>query len=213
MTETIQRAVELEGLHFRSDDGDGRTLEGRILPFGQRARVVDPGVPPYDEEFVAGCLTGLCQHITRAGHARWIRLDLDHSESLDGRIGFAEWIEQRDDGAYGTFRLHKGPQLEKVRSMLEESHTGLSVNFDSVRARQSEGVVQRLAINIGAVAATPVPSYAAAKILSMRDGTEVPPATPHFEEVRAWLQEINPDHTTPWDDVDPSIFHDGGCCP
>lgn len=208
----IQRTIELDGLHFRSDDNDGRTLEGRFLPFSQRARVADPGVPPYDEEFAPGCLTGLCQNVTRAGHARWIRLDLDHREDLDNRIGFAEWIEQRDDGAYGTFRLHKGPQLDKVRSMLEESHTGLSVNFQSIRARNVEGVVQRLAIDIAAVAATPVPAYAGAKILAMRSGEEVPPATPNFDEVREWLRSINPTGTSDFDDVDPTLFHPGDCC-
>jgi hypothetical protein len=36
----LQRAFELGGLHLRDD---GRTLEGRFVPFNEVAKVADPG--------------------------------------------------------------------------------------------------------------------------------------------------------------------------
>jgi hypothetical protein len=190
-------------------------MEGRFLPFAEQALVADPGVVPYHEVFMPGCMTRMCQVARQRGNAGFIGLDLDHSEQFDHRIGYAREIEQRDDGGYGVFRLYEGAQLEKVRSMLAESHTGLSVNFhDVAKPRLIEGVTQRTQIHVVSVAATPMPSYAGAKVLSLRSiDEEAPPVeTPAFDEIREWLRSINPEHTTQWDDVDTSIFHAGDCC-
>jgi HK97 family phage prohead protease len=211
MTDKLQRAFDLGGFHLRDD---GRTIEGRILPFNEPATVIDPGGPPYEEMFAPGCLDWVCAQSEKRGNAGFIGLDLDHRDDLDHRIGSARSVEQRDDGAYAVFRLYNGPDLPKVQSMLEDSHTGLSVNFaDRRRARTVEGVVQRVDIHVFAVACTPVPAYTGAKIMAMRSIDDIVPVeTPHFEAVREWLRELNPDHATPWDDIDTSIFHAGDCC-
>ncbi len=210
----MQRPFEVGGLHVRDD---GRTVEGRFLPFNEVARVADPGVSPYDEAFEPGCLTRLCQVAAQRGNAGFIGLDLDHSEAFDHRIGFAREIEQRADGGYAVFALYgpEGERLDKVRSMLEESHTGLSVNFsDVVNPRLVDGVTWRRQINVKSVAATPMPSYVGAKILSLRSqDEEAPPVqTPAFDEIREWLRSLNPELAAPWDDIDTTIFHPGGCC-
>lgn len=209
-TERMSRAFELGGFQMRDD---GRTVEGRFLPFNEAALVADPGAEPYREMFLPGCLDYVCAQSAKRGNAAFIGLDLDHRGDLDHQIGSARSVEQRDDGAWGVFRLYNGPDLPKVQSMLEDSHTGLSVHFaDRRRARNINGVVARTDIHVFSVAATPIPSYVGAQITAMRALDEVPPVEkPAFDEIRAWLRQINPDHETPWDDIDTSIFHTD-CC-
>lgn len=197
-----------DALHLRDD---GRTMEGKFVPFGEVARVSDPGSGIYEEVFDAGCMTRLCQAAKQRGNAAFIRLDLDHSDAFDNRIGYAVDIEQRDDGGYGTFKLYDGPALPKVRSMLEESHTGLSVNFSDIgKARVVGTVTHRTQIAIASVAATPVPSYAGARVLALRsldEAEELVVETPTFDEVRDWLRSQTPGGTTPWDGLEVGAFH------
>jgi hypothetical protein len=113
----------------------------------------------------------------KRGNAGWISFNIDHDESMDARIGYAVSLEQLDDGGWCDFRLYNGAQLDKVRSMLEESHRGLSVMFDDVVApKVIDGVRSRVQIKIAHVAATPMPVYDGALITAIRDvtGSEAP---------------------------------------
>src|SRR6185436_4352992 len=126
-------------------------------------------------------------------NASFIKFVLDHDEqSFDAWVGHAVDLRSEDDGAYATFRLYEGRDLDKVRSMLQESHTGLSINFGDYRPpKLIDGVVSRVQVAIDHVAATPVPVYAGAGITSMRsaDGTQVD-GTPHLNSIRALLTEL-----------------------
>jgi phage head maturation protease len=169
--QTAQRGLVLEvidaGWKMRSD---GRSVRGRIVPFNEPTMIIDRG-ERFREQFLPGCLTRLCQIVNKRGNAGWISLNLDHDESWDGRIGYAAMIEQVDnDGGWADFRLYNGPQLDKARSMLEESHSGLSVMFDDIAApRLLNGIRSRVQIAIAHVAATAFPAYRGAAIASMRD--------------------------------------------
>lgn len=164
-------------LHLLLADGDwhlrddGRSMLGRIVPFEEPAIVVEQG-ERFEEEFLPGCMTRMCQIAARRGNAGWISLNLDHDETMDARIGYATGLEQRDDGGWAEFRLYPGNQLEKVRSMLTESHRGLSVMFDDIaEPRVTAGRRSRVQISVRHVAATPVPIYSGARVALVRDGT------------------------------------------
>ena len=177
---------------------DGRTIEGCIVPYGEVAEVVerDPetgDLSRYKEQFLKGSFARMAQGVARRGNASFIKFVLDHDEdSFDAWVGHAVDLRSEDDGAYATFRLYEGRDLMKVRSMLEESHSGLSVNFGDIRPpKVLDGVVSHVQVVINHVAATPVPVYSGAGITSMRstDGTQVE-GTPLLNDVRAFLAQV-----------------------
>lgn len=207
MSEQPELLVADGDWHMRDD---GRTVDGRIVPFGVRALVAENG-EVFEEQFLPGCLSTMCQIATKRGNAGWIALNLDHDEAFDRLIGYASVLDQRDDGGYATFRLYAGPQLDKVRSMLEESHTGLSVMFgDIVPPREINGIRSRVQIHVSHVAATPQPVYTNASVLALRGGAQV-----HLAErpaLREWEQWLADNTSRPADqpltDV-PAPGHDG----
>jgi len=191
----ISRFIGSDRLHLRDD---GRTIEGCIVPYGEVAEVVerDPEtgeLTRYQEQFLKGSCARMAQGVHRRGNAAFIKLVLDHDDkSFDAWVGHALSLTSEEDGAYASFRLYEGNDLAKVRSMLQESHTGLSINFGDVRPpKLIDGVVSRVQVAIDHVAATPVPTYAGAGITSMRsaDGTQLE-GTPHLNDVRAFLAQF-----------------------
>jgi phage head maturation protease len=187
----LRRSVELGELQLRDD---GRTVHGKIVPFREAAKVTqrraDGQIESFEEMFAPGSLTACCQLAQRRGNAGWIALNLDHDESFDNRVGYATELEQREDGGYATFRLYEGPQLPKVRSMLEESHKGLSVMFDDVaKPRLVGGIRERVQVYLHHVAATPSPVYSGAGVLAMRsdEGGTLSVSTPALDEIDDYL--------------------------
>lgn len=178
-------AIQLDAdWHFRSERNQ---VEGRIVPFDEPTVVVEDG-EVYREVFDHGSLTYMEQYAHNRGNAAWIGLNLEHDESLPARIGYARTLVQRDDGGYATFQLYDGPDLGKVRQMLKESHTGLSVYFrDRVPPVEIDGIRHRVQVNVAHVAATPLPTYAGAQITAVRHTVDVLDVTPALDEWDAWL--------------------------
>lgn len=176
---------------------DGRTLEGCIVPYREIAEVIERDhatgeMKRYREQFLEGSLARQAQAITRRGNGAFIWLNLDHQMDLQSKIGHCTSMRSEKDGAYATFKLYPGNDLEKVKGMLRESHTGLSVNFADYRPPKFiDGIVSRVQVILDSVAATPTPAYAGAGIMSMRSFSgEVSNETPELDRVRAMLAEL-----------------------
>lgn len=174
---------------------DGRTLDGRVVPYGEIANIVEVDetgeLLRYQEQFLPHSLAAMAQGFkSRSFRGLHIPLVLDHNESFDNLIGHAVELDSRDDGAYATFRLYDDTNITKVRSILNESHTGLSIKFKDTREpKLIEGIVSRVQVYVAHVAATPSPAYATAGIESIRSSDETPVAiTPSLDDVKAWLQ-------------------------
>ncbi len=190
------RFIPCDGFSLRDD---GRSLEGCIVPYGQVATVVeqDPETNQlvrYQEQFLRGSLARMAQGFKARGLLD-IPLLLGHAESLETTIGFATTLNDREDGAWATFRIYDDSNLPKIQSMLRESHTGLSIGFRDTRApKLVDGVISRVQVFVGHVAATPVPTYSGAGITAIRsqgdDGQEAP--RPVLEAVRAWQASQQP---------------------
>lgn len=199
MSDEITRAFVLDEWELRSD---GRTVDGRIIPYNEVAHVIDVdeagNLVEFDEQFLSGSCAAMVQACEARGNASFIAFNLDHDETnLDHQIGHAIKLREANDGAHATFRLYESKDIDKVRSMLKESHKGLSVKFKAVRTpRMVRNVVSHVQVAIAHVAATPMPTYAGAGITGMR-ALEDPPvfATPKLDDVRAWL-DMN--HTSPF---------------
>lgn len=192
---TITRFIGTEKLMLRDD---GRTVEGRIVPYGEVAEVLeqdsDTGeVMRYREQFLPGSCVRMAQGFGKRGNASPIAFCLEHDESLrDGQIGYCKSLTSEDDGAYATFRLYEDAQLTKWQSMLRESHTGLSVMFADIRPpKVIDGVISRVQVFIRHVAATTIPQYEGAAITAMRSAEEIQlHGTPELDRVKLMLEEL-----------------------
>jgi hypothetical protein len=188
MTDIYRRTFDAD-LEVR--DVDGRpTVAGRIVPIGEEATIVEPD-RTYRERFLPGCSTRVRQQAARLGHCRWVQLNLEHSDTIDHRIGYATSIDERPDGVYATFGLFEHAGLDKVRSMLRESHTGLSIEFADAAEPVTVGdLVSRRQIHLRGVAATPVPAYAGAVITSVREAGSVDDGTPRLDAAIKLLEQL-----------------------
>lgn len=198
MKQVFRRSFQSELTLRDGPDDQGRIVTGKIFPFGEPAHVrevIDGVVQDYTEEFLPGCtlrMRQLAEQRTK-GIPAWIRLTLDHESGFDREVGRARSLSESDDGAWATFRLYEGRDLEKVRSMLAESHGGLSVEFvDHVSPIVEGNHVKRRQILVNAVTATPIPMYASAGITEMRsdEATELVGTTPHLDAVNQMLAEL-----------------------
>lgn len=185
-------------LELREAD-EGPQVVGRIVPFGVTQDVVDlvdGAVLRYRERFLPGCTTHVRQQAARLGSARWVKFKLGHVDTFDEQIGWGRSIEERDDGVWATLGLYVDPgRLDKIRSMLQTSHTGLSIEFTDLRDPdldpQGGPLVSRRAIALHGVAATPLPQYADAQIASVRSGDDADLGTPNLDRVAALLAELD----------------------
>lgn len=185
-------------------DEDGMTVLGRIVPIGVVGHIREPNpltgeLEDYDEVFLPGCTERIRQVAERrlGGQPRWIDLTLDHRHSLDHRVGFCTSLSEAADGVDAGFKLADDDdgRLRKVRSMLRESHSGLSIEFDDHVPPIIDGRLRsRRAIDIFAVSATPVPAYEAARVLSVRavEGTSMlaTAGTPNLDRAQEILASM-----------------------
>lgn len=181
-------------LELRDDDGRP-IVAGRIVPIGVEANIAEPGpdgtVRTYRERFLPGCSTRARQQADRYGHCRYVALKLDHSDTLDHRIGYGLALEERADGVYATFGLYQSGGLDKVRSMLRESHTGLSIEFSDAAEPVTDGdLVSRRQIHLHGVAATPIPAYPGAVITAVRSADAVDDGTPRLDAALKLLEQL-----------------------
>ncbi len=191
MSDTFIRSVD-----FSLRD-DGRTLHGRIVPYGEVADIAEYDetkneIVRYREQFLPRSMAAMVQgFIARGGVSKrsnlFVPLLIDHKDNFDSMIGQATEMTDADDGAYATFRLYDDDRMTKIRSVLTESHTGLSVMFRDTRPpRVIDGIVSRVQVHIAHVAATATPAYVSAGIDSIRSNEPIPD-TPQLQSVRDWL--------------------------
>lgn len=189
---THNRGFPTQSLLLRDD---GRTVDGRIVPYNEIAQVVEMNqeteqLERYEEQFLPGSFARLVAGVQKRGNGAFIPLLLEHeAHNFDAKIGCVRSMEEKEDGCYATFRLYDSKDLQKIQSMLRESHTGLSVSFDDLRPPRNEnGVVSRVQVIINHVAATPIPAYAGAGITNLREQPETLGDTPRLNSVREWLK-------------------------
>lgn len=187
------KATFIRNAEFQLRD-DGRTLEGCIVPYGQVIDVVelddDNQIVRYKEQFLPHSLAAVAQGFKARG-GKFIPLLIDHNDKFDNMIGHAVEMRSEDDGAYAAFRLYDAENIMKIRSILTESHTGLSIKFADIREpKVIDGVVSRVQVHVSHVAATPAPAYVGAGVQSLRSetGLELVEHKPLLNEVKAWLQ-------------------------
>jgi len=160
-----QRAYALPDLAVRSG-GDGRTISGLVVPFGQVAQVSDGG-PTYSEAFERGAFADTI----KAGGNR-VKL-LSHHQSRNNPLGRALLLREDAAGLYGEFHVsatRAGDEaLELVRDGALDS---FSVGFKAVSQARRAGVVWRTKVLLREASLVTFPAYAGAMVQSVRDETD-----------------------------------------
>jgi HK97 family phage prohead protease len=151
--------------------GDGRTVDVRIVPYGERVRHNDGNHGRggwYEEEFVPGVFN----HQLNA--ANRVHANIEHDASSASTVGYGVLLREEADGFYGSFRLLDTPAGETARQLIEAGALdGVSLEAKEVRTiRGEDGVLRRAKANLRAIAFTRFGSYAGAKVLALREAAE-----------------------------------------
>jgi hypothetical protein len=163
MNESRVEIVRSFNAELTEAEGDGRTILGRCVPYGEVADVEDEH-GPYREMFARGAFR-------RANKSpQHVLLDFEHQTDPLSVLGHGVEFIERDDGLYGTFRAINGPVgdqgLEMVRAGML---TGLSVRALVLGPGRKDGdVVVRTACHLDRVALCRQPAYAGAVVEALR---------------------------------------------
>lgn len=151
--------------------GDGRTVDLRIIPYGERSVNNDGlgGVPrgvPYTEEMVAGVF----DHQIKA--ANRILVDVEHEPGIAGVVGHGLALRSvPGDGFHGSFRIHETPSGDTALTLVREGVlAGASVECRFLKSiRGADGVVRRVKAQLNKVALCREPAYEGAIVLGVRE--------------------------------------------
>ena len=151
---------------------DGRTVEGVVVPYDEPAEVADSlgPSPVYREVFTETSFARQLQGFAaRPALVRRVGFNLDHRQELDRLVGWTDAVTSTPAGLACRFGLYPTANLDLVRAMLAETHTGLSVECAVHKSRvRDDGIVERRVVELVGVAATPTPAYAGAGITALR---------------------------------------------
>jgi HK97 family phage prohead protease len=153
--------------------GDGRTVTGRVVPYGETIDFTEDGGGR--ERFLPGSLDKMARAWHRVG------LFFTHADTFHNALGYGSRLEERADGAWGTFRLYAAT-ADKAREVLLSSHRGLSLGYYALTSQTAaDGVIERVKVAVEHVAAVMDPAYRGALVESVRaDGER--PVTPKPED-------------------------------
>ena len=159
MTDVLSRSFEVAAVEV-----EGRTVDVRVVPFGEVARVADPpDFEPYDEEFVAGCF----DHQLNA--ANRVHANYEHGKGISDVVGHGVSLRQESDGYHLTSTIHKTNNGDTALELINAGALpGVSVEFHPVRNVKSGSLVQRVKANLRGFAFCRQGAYSSAQVLAVR---------------------------------------------
>lgn len=162
MTDELQRAAP-EAVQ----PGDGRRIDVRLVAWDDIATDTEEGIR---EQMMPGVFAG-----TDPG-----RVTLESQRHGGSLVGVGEAIVERDDGAFGTFRVVETPAGDELLALVRPGPKGespvlrdASVVFRPIKSRTQAGIVQRLSADLRRVAIVERGAYPSAGVLAVRSGTEM----------------------------------------
>jgi HK97 family phage prohead protease len=163
------RAFELADLDVRNE-GDGRTIYGRAVPYG---RVAELG-GRRRERFVFGAFSK--QLRSRQIHRVGIYQSHRRRIAGDFPIGSTADLEERSDGLWGIWRLIRSSEADTAIEVVKGGLVrGLSVGFSSPEGgtvRTRDGIEEVRLAHLDHVCLTDVPIYEDAEVMAIRDQVE-----------------------------------------
>lgn len=172
--EQVIEAPERGLLHreFKADitPGEGRTVDVLIVPYGEQIEHNDGfgGVPRgvvYREEWTPGVFAH------QGNAANRVLANVEHEEGIRGIVGHGVSLMERDDGYYGSFKMHETPEGDKALLLIKEGVFN-SVSLEA-RPRKSQrtaaGIIRRVKADLVNVAFTRFGAYSRAGVLAVRE--------------------------------------------
>jgi len=163
MTRTFRWELELRA------DGDGRTVMGRAVPYGEII-----AIPAGKERFFPGAFDRQIQ----AGRdvIGQVKIHASHDGAMSGDVlspvGRTVHLEDRADGLHGAWRMYDTPRGEEALYLVKTGEvTGLSVGFkpvDGGSRRAIDGTWERHAVHLDHVVLTAKPAYVGAAVTGVR---------------------------------------------
>lgn len=175
MTETTQVETSQVAVRVIATEltAQGRTVDCRIVPYGQRAKANDglggfPNGVMYEEEVIYGAF----DHQLNA--ANRVHMNYEHQPGIAGIVGHGIALRSEIDGLYGSFKLHDTPAGNTALELVKDGALG-GISFESKFAksvRSAAGVIQRVKCNLVNVALCREPAYENAVVLGLRTEIE-----------------------------------------
>lgn len=180
-TEPAERPVLHRTYQAELTAGDGRTVDVRIVPYGEQITHNDGlgGVPkgvPYQEEWVYGAFSEQAKAAT-VGRAKKVLVNFEHGPGLRDVVGHGLVLREAADGYYGSFRLHDTPDGDKALLLINEDildGVSMEVPYQTVKSvRAKNGVIQRVKGHLQGIALTRHGAYQGATVLAVREEAEI----------------------------------------
>lgn len=155
--------------------GDGRTVDLRIVPYGERAQANDgladwvPRGVVYEEEILPGCF----DHQLNA--ANRVHMNYEHQQGILGVVGSGVALRSQPDGLHGSFRFLNTNAGDTALELVRQGALG-GVSFEAKfvkTIRSATGVAQRVKANLRNIALCREPAYSGAVVFGLRTEPEV----------------------------------------
>lgn len=169
-TETAERPFLVREFVATDMEIKGRTVDVRVVPFGEVARVADPPEwVEYEEEWMPKVFDHQLNAANRI-HAKY-----GHSASVVDVVGHGLSLRSDAGGYLVTSTIHETIQGETTLELLRGGALpAVSLEAHPVRShRTSVGVVQRIRANLTGFAFCRVGAFAGAQVLAMREAPDV----------------------------------------
>jgi uncharacterized protein len=142
----------------RSGDGDGRTVEVRIMPWGEVAET-----PEGRETFERGAFAGTDP----------TRVTIESQRHGGTLVGRGTTIAESDDAAYLHARISETPAGDELLTLIRDGVvSAASVSFQPTKTARRKGVLVRQAVDLWRVAIVERSIYPGAGVLAVRSNTE-----------------------------------------
>jgi len=181
--------VECRTLAFElelRDDGDGRTLHGRAVPYGVTAEI-----PAGTERFLPGAFA---RQIATDGAMGRIKLFGSHNQRLSGEFGVGKTVSlsERSDGLHGAWQMYDTPRGNEALHLVKTGEvSGLSVGFKPLSSRRAhDGTLERVAAHLDHVTLTNDPAYTDAAVLAVRTAHPIGTYRTDLERARGLLDRV-----------------------
>jgi HK97 family phage prohead protease len=164
-TERAERPVLLRSFDAPIEV-EGRTVDVRVVPFGEVARVADPPRwEEYDEEWMPGCF----DHQLNA--ANRIHANYEHMEGPANIVGHGITLRSESDGYHVTAKIHRSNAGDATLELLRDGALpSVSLEARAVRnVRTEAGVTQRVKAHLRGFAFCRQGAFAGAQVLAVRN--------------------------------------------
>lgn len=161
MTEMIVREFQAVDVGV-----EGRTVDVRVVPFDEVARVADPpDFREYQEQWMPGCF----DHQLRA--ANRVHAKVNHSPHVIDTVGHGISLRSESDGYHASFEIHETQAGETALALLRGGALpAVSLEaFPAKNVRTAAGIVQRIKANLRAVAFVREGAFEGAQVLAVRE--------------------------------------------